>query len=52
MVSMDLYMLRLRYLLDVCYSKAQGKFWTEVSNLEVKSIQPVVEAVVKDEITQ
>lgn len=52
MVSMDLDMLGLRYLLGVCWSKAQGKVWTELGDLEVISIPPVVEVMMEDEITQ
>lgn len=51
MMSMDLDMLRLQYLLGVWWCKAQGKFWTGVRDLEDISIHPVVGTVVKDEIT-
>lgn len=52
MVSVDLDMLRLRYLLGVCWSKAQGKAWTGIRDLEVINIHPVVEGVVEEEIIQ
>ena len=45
-------MLRLRYLLGVCWSKAQGKAWTGIRDLEVINIHPVVESVVEEEIIQ
>lgn len=49
---MDLDILRLRYLLGICWSKAQGKVWTGVRDLKVISVHLVVETVMEDEITQ
>lgn len=50
--GMDLDILRLRYLLGICWSKAQGKVWTGVRDLKVISVHLVVETVMEDEITQ
>lgn len=38
--------------MGVCWSKAQGKVWTELRDVEVISIPPVVEVVMEDEVTQ